>query len=108
MPAVGSAFRGAGKGGRFTSAAGVVDLVGMVGAVTEYDTRVATRSVDPAPPSVLAPYSGCAMAEPFSGDGLHALETHGMKYKQLVAEERGGDWFREAGGVGKLGVYAVI
>ena len=74
VPAVGSAFREAGNGGRFTSAAGVVNIVGMVGAVTECDTRVASRSMDPAPQQGSAPYSGLAMAEHLSGDGLHALE----------------------------------
>lgn len=51
----------------------------------EYTTIVAATASDPAPLQFLAPYSGCAMAEYFRDNGMHALIIYDDLSKQSVA-----------------------
>ena len=51
----------------------------------EYSIIVAATASDPAPLQFLAPYSGCAMAEYFRDNGMHALIIYDDLSKQSVA-----------------------
>ncbi|MEO1328121.1 MAG: F0F1 ATP synthase subunit alpha [Pseudomonadota bacterium] len=51
----------------------------------EYSIVVAATASEPAPLQYLAPYSGCAMAEFFRDNGMHALVTYDDLSKQAVA-----------------------
>jgi proton translocating ATP synthase F1 alpha subunit len=51
----------------------------------EYSIIVAATASDPAPLQFLAPYSGCAMAEFFRDNGMHALIIYDDLSKQSVA-----------------------
>jgi F-type H+-transporting ATPase subunit alpha len=51
----------------------------------EYTIIVAATASDPAPLQFLAPYSGCAMAEYFRDNGMHALIIYDDLSKQSVA-----------------------
>jgi proton translocating ATP synthase F1 alpha subunit len=51
----------------------------------EYSIIVAATASDPAPLQFLAPYSGCAMAEYFRENGMHALIIYDDLSKQSVA-----------------------
>ena len=51
----------------------------------EYTTIVAATASDPAPLQFLATYSGCAMAEYFRDNGMHALIIYDDLSKQSVA-----------------------
>ena len=53
----------------------------MLGAL-EYSIIVAATASDPAPLQFLAPYSGCAMGEYFSDNGMHALIIYDDLSKQ--------------------------
>jgi len=55
----------------------------------DYSIIVAATASDPAPLQFLAPYSGCAMAEYFRDNGMHALiiyddlSKHSVAYRQI-------------------------
>ena len=51
----------------------------------EYSIVVAATASEPAPLQFLAPYSGCAMAEYFRDNGMHALIIYDDLSKQAVA-----------------------
>ena len=51
----------------------------------EYTIVVAATASDPAPLQFLAPYTGCAMAEFFRDNGMHALIVYDDLSKQAVA-----------------------
>ena len=51
----------------------------------EYTIVVAATASDPAPLQFLAPYTGCAMAEHFRDNGMHALIVYDDLSKQAVA-----------------------
>jgi len=51
----------------------------------EYSIIVAATASDPAPMQFLAPYTGCAMAEYFRDNGMHALIVYDDLSKQAVA-----------------------
>ncbi len=51
----------------------------------QYSIIVAATASDPAPLQFLAPYSGCAMAEYFRDNGMHALIIYDDLSKQSVA-----------------------
>jgi len=51
----------------------------------KYSIIVAATASDPAPLQFLAPYSGCAMAEYFRDNGMHALIIYDDLSKQSVA-----------------------
>jgi len=51
----------------------------------DYSIIVAATASDPAPLQFLAPYSGCAMAEHFRDNGMHALIIYDDLSKQSVA-----------------------
>ncbi|KAI3962669.1 hypothetical protein MKW92_006098 [Papaver armeniacum] len=51
----------------------------------QYSILVAATASDPAPIQFLAPYSGCAMAEYFRDNGMHALIVYDDLSKQAVA-----------------------
>merc|ERR1712087_909835 len=51
----------------------------------KFTTVVAATASDPAPLQFLAPYSGCAMAEYFRDNGMHALIVYDDLSKQSVA-----------------------
>ena len=51
----------------------------------KYSIIVAATASDPAPLQFLAPYSGCAMAESFRDNGMHALIIYDDLSKQSVA-----------------------
>ena len=53
--------------------------------VLKYSIIVAATASDPAPLQFLAPYSGCAMAEYFRDNGMHALIIYDDLSKQSVA-----------------------
>ena len=55
------------------------------GGALEYTIIVAATASDPAPLQFLAPYSGCAMAEFFRDNGMHALIIYDDLSKQSVA-----------------------
>ena len=51
----------------------------------EYSIVIAATASEPAPLQYLAPYSGCAMAEYFRDNGMHALTIYDDLSKQAVA-----------------------
>jgi len=51
----------------------------------EYSIVIAATASDPAPLQYLAPYAGCAMAEYFRDNGMHALSIYDDLSKQAVA-----------------------
>ena len=51
----------------------------------EYTIVVAATASDPAPMQFLSPYTGCAMAEYFRDNGMHALIVYDDLSKQAVA-----------------------
>jgi F-type H+-transporting ATPase subunit alpha len=51
----------------------------------EYSVIVAATASDPAPMQFLAPFTGCAMAEYFRDNGMHALIVYDDLSKQAVA-----------------------
>ncbi len=51
----------------------------------EYSIVVAATASDPAPMQFIAPYTGCAMGEYFSDNGMHALAVYDDLSKQAVA-----------------------
>jgi F-type H+-transporting ATPase subunit alpha len=51
----------------------------------EYSTIIAATASDPAPMQFLAPFAGCAMAEYFRDNGMHALIIYDDLSKQAVA-----------------------
>jgi F-type H+-transporting ATPase subunit alpha len=51
----------------------------------EYSIIVAATASEPAPMQFLAPFSGCAMAEYFRDNGMHALISYDDLSKQAVA-----------------------
>ena len=51
----------------------------------EYTTVIAATASDPAPMQFLSPYGGCAMAEYFRDNGMHALIIYDDLSKQAVA-----------------------
>jgi F-type H+-transporting ATPase subunit alpha len=51
----------------------------------DYSTVVAATASDPAPLQYLAPYTGCAMAEYFRDNGMHALIIYDDLSKQATA-----------------------
>lgn len=55
------------------------------GGALDYSIIVAATASDPAPLQFLAPYSGCAMAEYFRDNGMHALIIYDDLSKQSVA-----------------------
>ena len=55
------------------------------GGALDYTIIVAATASDPAPLQFLAPYSGCAMAEYFRDNGMHALIIYDDLSKQSVA-----------------------
>ena len=55
------------------------------GGALDYTIIVAATASDPAPLQFLAPYSGCAMAEFFRDNGMHALIIYDDLSKQSVA-----------------------
>jgi len=71
-------------GQKRSTVAQLVKILGDKGAL-EYTIIVAATASDPAPLQFLAPYSGCAMAEYFRDNGMHALIIYNDLSKQSVA-----------------------
>mmetsp|Transcript_37348 Transcript_37348/g.92349 ORF Transcript_37348/g.92349 Transcript_37348/m.92349 type:complete len:563 (-) Transcript_37348:411-2099(-) len=71
-------------GQKRSTVAQLVKLLALKGAL-EYTVIVAATASDPAPLQFLAPYSGCAMAEYFRDNGMHALIIYDDLSKQSVA-----------------------
>ncbi len=71
-------------GQKRSTVAQLVRVLELNGAL-EYTTVVAATASDPAPLQFLAPYSGCAMAEYFRDNGMHALIIYDDLSKQSVA-----------------------
>lgn len=71
-------------GQKRSTVAQLVRVLEINGAL-EYTTIVAATASDPAPLQFLAPYSGCAMAEYFRDNGMHALIIYDDLSKQSVA-----------------------
>jgi proton translocating ATP synthase F1 alpha subunit len=71
-------------GQKRSTVAQLVKTLGDSGAL-EYTIIVAATASDPAPLQFLAPYSGCAMAEYFRDNGMHALIIYDDLSKQSVA-----------------------
>jgi len=71
-------------GQKRSTVAQLVKTLGDKGAL-EYTIIVAATASDPAPLQFLAPYSGCAMAEYFRDNGMHALIIYDDLSKQSVA-----------------------
>jgi len=71
-------------GQKRSTVAQLVKILGDKGAL-EYTIIVAATASDPAPLQFLAPYSGCAMAEYFRDNGMHALIIYDDLSKQSVA-----------------------
>ena len=71
-------------GQKRSTVAQLVKVLGDKGAL-EYTIIVAATASDPAPLQFLAPYSGCAMAEYFRDNGMHALIIYDDLSKQSVA-----------------------
>nr|YP_009138086.1 ATP synthase F1 subunit alpha [Lobosphaera incisa]AKF78644.1 ATP synthase F1 subunit alpha [Lobosphaera incisa] len=71
-------------GQKRSTVAQIVKLLSQAGAL-EYSIIVAATASDPAPLQFLAPYSGCAMAEYFRDNGMHALIIYDDLSKQSVA-----------------------
>jgi proton translocating ATP synthase F1 alpha subunit len=71
-------------GQKRSTVAQLVKVLADKGAL-EYSIIVAATASDPAPLQFLAPYSGCAMAEYFRDNGMHALIIYDDLSKQSVA-----------------------
>jgi proton translocating ATP synthase F1 alpha subunit len=71
-------------GQKRSTVAQLVKTLSDAGAL-QYSIIVAATASDPAPLQFLAPYSGCAMAEFFRDNGMHALIIYDDLSKQSVA-----------------------
>lgn len=71
-------------GQKRSTVAQLVRTLSDAGAL-DYTIIVAATASDPAPLQFLAPYSGCAMAEYFRDNGMHALIIYDDLSKQSVA-----------------------
>ena len=71
-------------GQKRSTVAQLVRTLELNGAL-EYSIIVAATASEPAPLQFLAPYSGCAMAEYFRDNGMHALIIYDDLSKQSVA-----------------------
>ncbi len=71
-------------GQKRSTVAQLVKILSDNGAL-QYSIIVAATASDPAPLQFLAPYSGCAMAEYFRDNGMHALIIYDDLSKQSVA-----------------------
>ena len=71
-------------GQKRSTVAQVVEKLRATGALA-YTIVVAATASDPAPLQFLAPYAGCAMAEYFRDNGMHALIVYDDLSKQAVA-----------------------
>jgi len=71
-------------GQKRSTVAQIVKTLEEQGAM-EYSIVVAATASDPAPMQFLAPYTGCAMAEYFRDNGMHALIIYDDLSKQAVA-----------------------
>lgn len=71
-------------GQKRSTVAQVVERLKQTGAM-KYSIVVAATASDPAPMQFLAPYAGCAMAEYFRDNGMHALIVYDDLSKQAVA-----------------------
>ncbi len=71
-------------GQKRSTVAQVVKTLEDAGAM-EYTIVVASTASEPAPLQFLAPYTGCAMAEFFRDNGMHALIIYDDLSKQAVA-----------------------
>ncbi len=71
-------------GQKQSTVAQVVDKLQRYGAL-EYTIIVAASAADPAPMQFFAPYTGCAMAEYFRDNKMHALVVYDDLSKQAVA-----------------------
>jgi len=71
-------------GQKRSTVAQLVQILSKNGALG-YTIIVAATASDPAPLQFLAPYSGCAMAEYFRDNGMHALIIYDDLSKQSVA-----------------------
>ncbi len=71
-------------GQKRSTVAQLVKILAESGAL-QYSIIVAATASDPAPLQFLAPYSGCAMAEFFRDNGMHALIVYDDLSKQSVA-----------------------
>ena len=71
-------------GQKRSTVAQLVRILELNGAL-EYTIIVAATASEPAPLQFLAPYSGCAMAEYFRDNGMHALIIFDDLSKQSVA-----------------------
>ena len=75
-------------GQKRSTVAQIVKRLEEAGAM-EYTTVVAATASDPAPLQFLAPYTGCAIAEYFRDNGMHALviyddlTKHAIAYRQI-------------------------
>ena len=71
-------------GQKRSTVAQVVEKLRAAGAL-EYTIVVAATASDPAPMQFIAPYAGCAMAEYFRDNAMHALIVYDDLSKQAVA-----------------------
>ncbi len=71
-------------GQKRSTVAQVVEKLRNAGAL-DYTIVVAATASDPAPMQFIAPYAGCAMAEYFRDNGMHALIVYDDLSKQAVA-----------------------
>ncbi len=71
-------------GQKRSTVAQVVERLRNTGAL-KYTIVVSATASDPAPMQFVAPYSGCAMAEYFRDNGMHALIVYDDLSKQAVA-----------------------
>ncbi|MBF0622925.1 MAG: F0F1 ATP synthase subunit alpha [Magnetococcales bacterium] len=71
-------------GQKRSTVAQVVKTLEKHGAM-EYTTVVSATASEPAPMQFLSPYSGCAMAEYFRDNGMHALIIYDDLSKQAVS-----------------------
>ena len=71
-------------GQKRSTVAQVVERLKQTGAM-DYTIVVAATASDPAPMQFIAPYAGCAMAEYFRDNGMHALIVYDDLSKQAVA-----------------------
>jgi F-type H+-transporting ATPase subunit alpha len=71
-------------GQKRSTVAQVVERLRNAGAL-QYTIVVSATASDPAPMQFIAPYSGCAMAEYFRDNGMHALIVYDDLSKQAVA-----------------------
>jgi F-type H+-transporting ATPase subunit alpha len=71
-------------GQKRSTVAQVVEKLRASGAL-DYTIIVAATASEPAPMQFLAPYAGCAMAEYFRDNGMHALIVYDDLSKQAVA-----------------------